>query len=57
MSGKFTGELKAVGKQILGRFLLGPDDYWTTTVAEMDEMVEGWEEIAEMMVRGSKRKE
>ena len=40
---KFTGELKAVGKQILGHFLLGHDDYWAM-VAEMDERIEGWEE-------------
>jgi len=55
MNGKFTGELKVSpvnSAQILGHFLLGHDDYWAT-VAEMDERIEGYEEIAEMMVRGT----
>ena len=56
MNGKFTGELKVNpvnSAQILGHFLLGQDDYWSV-VAEMDERIEGYEEIAEMMVKGER---
>ena len=55
MNGKFTGELKVAGKQILGHFILGHDDYWAP-VAEMDERIEGWEEIAKLMVKGDHAK-
>ena len=51
---KFTGELKVAGKQILGHFLYGmllQNDFWAT-VAEMDDRIEGYEEIAKLMVRG-----
>ncbi len=49
----FTGELKISGKQILGHFLHGngQDDFWAT-VADLDDRVEGWKEIAKLMVRG-----